>query len=124
MPTLSLPTVVRQVPLCATILSSIFALSAVGHTVPQASDEHGVLAYAFDMGEVKLLDGRWLANQNRTLNYLLDVDVDRLLYNFRANHKLDTLGADPVGAWEGMSACFNVTKRGLPVILLLTGYSS
>lgn len=107
---LSLAAVMRQVSLFAAVLSSAFGLPADGHAVPAAADEHGVLAYAFDMSEVRLLEGRWLGNQERTLNYLLDVDVDRLLYNFRANHDLDTQGADPTGAWEGTSLLIELSR--------------
>lgn len=103
----------RGAPLCATLLSSVFAAApALGHshkTRRAAADEHGTLAYAFDMSEVRLLEGRWLGNQERTLNYLLDVDVDRLLYVFRNNHGLDTLGVDPTDGWEGMF----VRSRGM-----------
>ena len=59
----------------------------------QARAEIGTRARPFDLGQVRLTASRWLDNQNRTLNYLRFVDVDRLLYNFRANHRLSTNGA-------------------------------
>ncbi|TDC68132.1 hypothetical protein E1283_27840, partial [Streptomyces hainanensis] len=43
---------------------------------------------------------RWLDNENRTRAYLRFVDVERLLYNFRANHRLSTNGAAPGGGSE------------------------
>ena len=42
---------------------------------------------------MRLSPGRWMENQSRTLTYLKFVNVDRLLYNFRANHRLSTNGA-------------------------------
>ncbi|MDR6979115.1 hypothetical protein J2X68_005849 [Streptomyces sp. 3330] len=54
--------------------------------VPPARADTGVSAYSFDFGQVRLTASRWLDNQNRTAAYLRFVDVDRLLYTFRANH--------------------------------------
>jgi hypothetical protein len=96
----SLKAVLRGVSFYASALSLIFGTQIAGHAVPAASDEIGVLAHAFDLSEVRLLDSRWLDNQKRTLNYLLYVDVERLLYNFKANHGLETQG-EPVAGWEG-----------------------
>lgn len=97
----SLKGLLRVVPFYASTLSLFFGHQVAGHAVPAASDEIGVLAHAFDLSEVRLLDSRWMDNQKRTLNYLLYVDVDRLLYNFRANHGLETQG-EPTSGWEGM----------------------
>ncbi|MEK8105197.1 beta-L-arabinofuranosidase domain-containing protein [Micromonospora sp. M12] len=43
-------------------------------------------------------------NQTRTLNYLRFVDVDRMLYNFRANHRLSTNGAATNGGWDARTS--------------------
>src|SRR4051812_12772275 len=64
--------------------------------VPARADI-GVAAYPFDLGEVRLTAGRLMDNQSRTLSYLRFVDVDRMLYNFRANHRLSTNGAAATG---------------------------
>ena len=69
-------------------------------------------AYAFDLGQVRLTAGRWLDNQNRTLSYLRFVDVDRLLYNFRANHRLSTNGAAPNGGWDAPTFPFRTHMQG------------
>jgi hypothetical protein len=44
--------------------------------------------------------GRFQDDQNRTLNYLRFIDVDRMLYNFRADHRLSTNGAGTNGGWD------------------------
>ena len=72
----------------------------------------GVSAYPFDLGQVRLTAGRWLDNQNRTLNYLRFVDVDRLLYNFRANHRLSTNGAAANGGWDAPTFPFRTHMQG------------
>ena len=68
--------------------------------VAPARADIGVSAFPFDLGQVRLTAGRWMDNQTRTLNYLRFVDVDRLLYVFRTNHKLSTNGATATGGWE------------------------
>ena len=60
----------------------------------------------------ELTASRWLDNQNRTLAYLRFVDVDRLLYNFRANHKLSTNGAAATGGWDAPSFPFRTHMQG------------
>ncbi|KOT95978.1 hypothetical protein ADK87_24480 [Streptomyces sp. NRRL F-4711] len=72
----------------------------------------GALAFPFDLGRVRLTASRWLDNQNRTLNYLRFVDVDRLLYNFRANHRLSTGGAAATGGWEAPDFPFRSHVQG------------
>ncbi|MBN1171336.1 MAG: glycoside hydrolase family 127 protein [Micromonosporaceae bacterium] len=80
--------------------------------VPPARSDIGVSAYPFDFGQVKLTSSRWLDNQNRTLAYLKYVNVDRLLYNFRANHKLSTSGATAAGGWDAPTFPFRTHMQG------------
>ncbi|OXM65881.1 hypothetical protein CF165_21080 [Amycolatopsis vastitatis] len=72
----------------------------------------GVSAFPFDLGQVRLTASRWLDNQNRTQNYLRFVDVDRLLYNFRANHRLSTNGAATNGGWDAPDFPFRSHVQG------------
>ncbi|WP_034594143.1 beta-L-arabinofuranosidase domain-containing protein [Hamadaea tsunoensis] len=85
---------------------------AAAAAVPPARSDTGVGAYAFDLGQVQLTSSRWLDNQNRTLAYLKFVDVDRLLYNFRANHRLSTAGATATGGWDAPSFPFRTHVQG------------
>jgi DUF1680 family protein len=71
-----------------------------------------VLAHPFELGQVRLTASRWLDNQNRTQNYLRFVDVERLLYNFRANHRLSTNGASANGGWDAPSFPFRTHVQG------------
>lgn len=80
--------------------------------IPPARGEIGVAASEFALGQVRLTSSRWLGNQTRTLAYLRFVDVDRLLYNFRANHGLSTNGAAPLGGWEAPDFPFRTHSQG------------
>jgi hypothetical protein len=70
--------------------------SADAAVIPPARADIGVSAFPFDLGQVRLTAGRFQDNESRTLNYLRFVDVNRLLYVFRANHRLSTAGASAV----------------------------
>ncbi|NUT51796.1 MAG: hypothetical protein HOV94_31565 [Saccharothrix sp.] len=96
----------------ATTAPSLFAGTADAASVPPARADIGVSAYPFDLGQVRLTSGRWQDNQNRTLSYLRFVDVDRLLYNFRANHRLSTNGAAALGGWEAPNFPFRTHSQG------------
>jgi len=67
---------------------------------PVITTQNGSVAYPFDLGQVRLTSSRWMDNQNRTVAYLKFVDLNRMLYVFRQNHKLPTLGAAKNGGWD------------------------
>ncbi len=54
---------------------------------------------AFDLRDVRVLDGPFLHAQEVDRDYLLALDVDRLLHTFRLNAGLPT-SAKPLGGWE------------------------
>lgn len=56
-------------------------------------------AQPFPLTEVRLLDGPFQAAMNRDQDYLLNLDCDRLLHNFRINAGLPS-DAQPYGGWE------------------------
>ncbi|WFE99254.1 beta-L-arabinofuranosidase domain-containing protein [Micromonospora sp. WMMD964] len=86
--------------------------SASAAIVPPVRPDLGVSAYPFDLGQVRLTSSRWMDNQTRTLNYLRFVDVDRMLYNFRANHRLSTNGAATNGGWDAPNFPFRTHMQG------------
>ncbi|MEV6305189.1 beta-L-arabinofuranosidase domain-containing protein [Actinoplanes sp. NPDC051861] len=96
----------------ATTVTTISGGAAEAAVVPPVRADLGVSAYAFDLGQVRLSAGRWMDNQSRTLSYLRFVDVDRLLYNFRANHGLSTGGAAATGGWDAPSFPFRTHMQG------------
>jgi hypothetical protein len=81
---------------CLSVLTFVLSL---WQTASQTT-EIGTAAYAFNLSELSLGKGRLLENQARTLTYLKFVDTDRLLYNFRPTHQLDTNGASSNGGWD------------------------
>ncbi|MDT9684240.1 glycoside hydrolase family 127 protein [Streptomyces sp. TRM76323] len=96
----------------ATAAGPLAGHSPARAAIPPARADIGALAFPFDLGQVRLTASRWLDNQNRTQSYLRFVDVDRLLYNFRANHRLPTNGASPTGGWEAPDFPFRSHVQG------------
>ncbi|MGW5159573.1 beta-L-arabinofuranosidase domain-containing protein [Nonomuraea wenchangensis] len=100
------------VAVAASAVGQAAGTSAAVAAVAPARADIGVSAYLFDLGQVQLTSGRWLDNQNRTLSYLRFVDVNRMLYNFRANHRLSTNGAASNGGWDAPSFPFRTHVQG------------
>ncbi|MER5374462.1 beta-L-arabinofuranosidase domain-containing protein [Streptomyces sp. NPDC002553] len=96
----------------ASATGSLVGTSPAHAAVPPARTDIGVSAHPFTLGQVQLTASRWLDNQNRTRNYLRSVDVDRLLYNFRANHRLSTNGAAANGGWDAPTFPFRTHVQG------------
>ena len=95
-----------------TALAAIGARPAAAAELPPARADLGVAAYPFALGQVRLTAGRLMDNQTRTLAYLRFVDVNRLLYNFRANHGLSTGGAAATGGWDAPAFPFRTHVQG------------
>jgi uncharacterized protein len=66
-----------------------------------------IRAYAFDLRDVKLLEGPFRQAMEANRKYLLSIEPDRLLYNFRVTAGLPTT-AQPYGGWDAP----NVEVRG------------
>ncbi|HEX6686030.1 MAG TPA: beta-L-arabinofuranosidase domain-containing protein [Candidatus Limnocylindrales bacterium] len=96
----------------AIALTSTVDADGASAALAPARPDIGVSAFPFDLGQVRLTAGRWLDTQNRTLSYLRFIDVDRLLYNFRANHRLSTQGAAACGGWEAPNFEFRSHSQG------------
>lgn len=93
-------------------VTSGFALLTGLFCLFNAQPVHAQAAQSFALGDVQLLESRWLGNQDRTLSYLQFVDVDRLLYVFRTNHGLDTNGAEALGGWDAPDFPFRSHSQG------------
>ncbi len=68
------------------------ALTARAAVAPPAAEP-------FPLAQVRLLEGPFQEAQERDRNYLLLLDADRLLHNFRLNAGLPST-AEPLGGWE------------------------
>jgi DUF1680 family protein len=58
-----------------------------------------IKAYAFDLRDVRVLEGPFKHAQELDHKYLLNLDADRLLHTFRLNAGLPS-SAQPLGGWE------------------------
>jgi uncharacterized protein len=72
------------------------ATAAVAAPVP---DKVALKAQPFPLTEVRLLDGPFKQAMQLDGQYLLSLDADRLLHNFRVNAGLPS-SAKPLGGWE------------------------
>jgi uncharacterized protein len=68
-------------------------------TAPVASEVVSFEARPFPLQDVRLLDGPFRQAMLRDQKYLLDLDPDRLLHNFRVNVGLPS-SAKPLAGWE------------------------
>jgi DUF1680 family protein len=61
-----------------------------------------VSVFPFPLNQVTLQAGTapFTGNRDRIHSYLLFLDDDRMLYNFRVTAGLSTLGASPLGGWD------------------------
>ena len=98
--------------LAATAAPPLLGSSPAAAAITPARPDIGALAFPFDLGQVRLTASRWLDNQDRTAAYLRFVDVDRLLYVFRANHGLPTGGAAANGGWDAPTFPFRSHVQG------------
>jgi len=103
-----------SVATCMVLLGSFMVhfLPVEAVVVPPARTEIGVSATLFDLSQVQLTNSRWSDNQNRTQAYLKWVDVERMLYVFRSNHKVSTNGASSNGGWDAPSFPFRSHMQG------------
>src|SRR6476619_8372574 len=65
----------------------------------------------FDLRAVRLLDGPFRAAQQRNARYLLSLDPDRMLHNFRVNAGL-TPKAPVYGGWESEEPWVGIRCHG------------
>ncbi|AGL16686.1 beta-L-arabinofuranosidase domain-containing protein [Actinoplanes sp. N902-109] len=96
----------------ASATGALPARAADAAVVAPTRPDAGVSAYPFGLDQVRLTAGRFQDNENRTLNYLRFVDVNRLLYVFRANHRLSTNGATANGGWDAPTFPFRSHVQG------------
>ncbi|KAK4862229.1 hypothetical protein LT330_003367 [Penicillium expansum] len=97
----------------AIFLSFFISLSSFVNGLSDSNiKDVGAQASAFDLGGVELIQDRFLENQGRTLKYLKEIDVDRLLYVFRITHGLSTQQAIPNGGWDAPDFPFRSHVQG------------
>jgi hypothetical protein len=68
-------------------------------------------AQPFNLTDVRLLDGPFLAAQQRDAKYLLTLEPDRMLHNFRVNAGLEPK-APVYGGWESVQTWADIRAHG------------
>jgi len=66
---------------------------------------------AFPLADVRVLEGPFLEAQQRDEAYLLKLEVDRLLHNFRVNAGLEPKAA-VYGGWESVQPWVDIRCQG------------
>ncbi|KAJ5827172.1 Six-hairpin glycosidase [Penicillium robsamsonii] len=100
-----------QKPL-AILVYLFLSLSCLVNGMSNLNEDVGAQAFAFELGGVELTQDRFLDNQGRTLRYLKEIDVDRLLYVFRMTHGVSTQQATPNGGWDAPDFPFRSHVQG------------
>lgn len=118
--------VTREFPV--TILADCCRSLPVREYIPAAPTTDGVpkaqVKPAF-IKQLRLTDsGVFYDNQKRCLNYLLFLDPDRMLYNFRKAFGFDTKGAVPPGGWEEPSGLLRGHSTGHYLSALAHAFAS
>jgi DUF1680 family protein len=78
----------------------------------------------FALYDVSLASSLFTENRDRTLAYLLSLDDDRMLYNFRATAGLDLKGAQPLGGWDEPTGNLRGHSTGHYLSALAQAYGS
>lgn len=117
---------VKEFPV--TLLADCCRSLPVRAYVPAAPDTHEIpriQAAPAAMEHLRLTgSGVFYENQERCLHYLLFLDADRMLYNFRKAFDFDTHGAAPPGGWEEPSGLLRGHSTGHFLSALAHAFSS
>src|SRR5574340_959679 len=81
------------------LIAAISVATLSGGAPGRVADKVVPRAVPFPLGDVRLLAGPFRDAMVRDQQYLLDLDPDRLLHNFRVNAGLPS-SAQPLGGWE------------------------
>lgn len=84
---------------CFLLAAQVLANAALRTQKEKVASKVPFKAQSFDLGDVKLLDGPFRAAMLRNQKYLLSLENDRMLHNFRVNAGLPS-SAKPLGGWE------------------------
>ncbi len=99
--------------LAGPLLAAVAPAAAQGTSgIDPDKPDGGVSVYPFKLNQVQLTSSRLMDNQGRAYSYLKFVDVNRLLYVFRANHNLSTNGAASNGGWDSPTFPFRSHVQG------------
>jgi DUF1680 family protein len=96
------------------VAAAPLSASATEHapaSVPRKSAASAPVLQAFPLNDVRLLEGPFLEAQKRDEAYLLKLEPDRLLHNFRVNAGLEPK-APIYGGWESVQMWADIRAHG------------
>jgi hypothetical protein len=67
---------------------------------PSQASAQAIFPFPLNQVTLQTSSASFTGNRDRTYSYLLFLDNDRMLYNFRVTAGLSTLGAQPLGGWD------------------------
>lgn len=70
------------------------------NNLPKLPTVHKLLTNPFDLNQVILQDRLFISNRDRTYEYLLSINEEQMLYNFRDAALLDTKNVSPMSGWD------------------------
>lgn len=107
------------------IVDENMPIEATVNVIDEVQPGAEVLADMIDLSKISL-DGDSILTQNkqRTVDYLLLLDNDRMLYNFRATFGQDTKGAEPLGGWDEPKGLLRGHSTGHYLSALALAYAS
>lgn len=106
--------------------TDIKAVANITVTEDFSDDEEAIeiSALPFELDRVELMDDIFIANRDRGVEFLLNVDDDRMLYNFRDAASLDTKGAMPMVGWDAPECKLKGHTTGHYLSALALAYKS
>ncbi len=81
------------------VLMASGTLTAMAGGITKVENKVELVAQPFDLRDVRLLDGEFKTGQETDLGWLMRIDPDRMLHNFRVTAGLPST-AKPYGGWE------------------------
>lgn len=93
-------------------------------TVKSDNIPYDRLIKPFDLGSVTIQDNVFTGNRDRDYDYLLSVNDDQLLYNFRDAAGLDTKNAPPAEGWDAPDCNLRGHTTGHYLTAIAQAYTS
>lgn len=114
----------------ASAVPTFQVIAAIGRDQPSAFPQAPLAAapmtvFPFPLNQVTLQSGvaPFTGNRDRTYAYLLFLDNDRMLYNFRATAGLSTNGAAALGGWDAPTVLLRGHSTGHYLKALAQAYA-
>ncbi len=99
-------------------------LSKVDQLTTESAASSSLVAKGFDLGKVSLQSSIFTDHRDKDYAYLLSVNDDQMLYNFRSAAGLDVKGAQPLTGWDASDCNLRGHSTGHYLSALALAYAS